>query len=66
MFTLLTVCRFKTQGRVKKSWMMLTQAIQLGRDIALFDTPAELQTNMSPELERVRTITAWGLFNLSL
>ncbi|KAJ5473929.1 Transcription factor [Penicillium sp. IBT 31633x] len=63
---MLMCCVLKCQGRVKKSWMMLTQAIQLGRDIALFDTPAELQINMSPELERVRTITAWGLFNLSL
>ncbi|KAJ5787765.1 Transcription factor [Penicillium paradoxum] len=63
---LLMCCVFKYQGRAKKGWMMLTQAIQLGRDIGLVDAPADSQNKTSPEVERVRTITAWGIFNLSL
>ncbi|KAJ5571087.1 Transcription factor [Penicillium sp. DV-2018c] len=62
---LLMCCVFKCQGRVRKSWMMLSQANQLARDIGLTDTPADLETNMSAEMRRVRAITSWGLFNLS-
>ncbi|KAJ5825097.1 Transcription factor [Penicillium robsamsonii] len=62
---LLMCCVFKCQGRVRKSWMMLSQAVQLARDIGLFDAPAGSKNKMLPEMERVRTITAWGVFNMS-
>ncbi|KAJ5963790.1 Transcription factor [Penicillium vulpinum] len=62
---LLMCCVFKCQGRVRKSWMMLSQAVQLARDIGLFDSPAVLKNKILPEMERVRTITAWGVFNMS-
>ncbi|KAJ5483228.1 hypothetical protein N7530_002474 [Penicillium desertorum] len=62
---LLMCCVFKCQGRVKKSWMMLSQAARLAQDIGLFDTPAVSKKKMLPEMERVRTITAWGVFNMS-
>lgn len=45
--------------------MMLSQAVQLARDIGLFDTPAVLKKKILPEMERVRMITAWGVFNMS-
>lgn len=45
--------------------MMLTQAVQLARDIGLFDAPSVSNKKMLPEMERVRAITAWGVFNLS-
>ncbi|KAJ5171393.1 Transcription factor [Penicillium coprophilum] len=63
---LVMCCVFKCQGRVRKSWMMLNQAVQLARDIGLFDTPAVFKNKVSPEIERVRSITAWGVFNMSL
>ncbi|KAJ5143825.1 Transcription factor [Penicillium bovifimosum] len=62
---LLMCCVFKCLGRLRKSWMMLSQANQLARDIGLTDTPAESETKMSPEMRRVRAVTSWGLFNLS-
>ncbi|KXG54107.1 Transcription factor [Penicillium griseofulvum] len=62
---LLMCCVFKNQGRVRKSWMMLSQAVQLARDTGLFDSPAVPKNKVSPETERVRTITAWGVFNMS-
>lgn len=45
---------------------MLSQAAQLARDIGLFDTPTVSGNDMSSEMERIRTITAWGVFNVSL
>lgn len=45
--------------------MMLSQAVRLAQDIGLFDTPAVSKKKMLPEMERVRTITAWGVFNMS-
>ncbi|CAI7566583.1 unnamed protein product [Penicillium glandicola] len=62
---LLMCCVFKYQGRVKKSWMVLSQAVQLARDIGLFDAPAVSKNKLLPDMERVRTITAWGVFNMS-
>ncbi|OQE41917.1 hypothetical protein PENCOP_c004G06245 [Penicillium coprophilum] len=62
---LLMCCVFKCQGRIKKSWMVLSQAVQMARDIGLFDTLAVLKDKTLPEMERVRTITAWGVFNMS-
>lgn len=44
--------------------MMLCQAVQLARDIGLFDIPV-VSKKMLPEMERVRTITAWGVFSMS-
>ncbi|KAJ5402481.1 Transcription factor [Penicillium crustosum] len=61
---LIMCCVLKYQGRVKKSWMMLCQAVQLARDIGLFDISA-VSKKVLPELERVRTITAWGVFSMS-
>ncbi|KAJ5705147.1 hypothetical protein N7536_000836 [Penicillium majusculum] len=61
---LMMCCVFKYQGRVKKSWMMLCQAVQLARDIGLFDISV-VSKKMLPEMERVRTITAWGVFSMS-
>lgn len=63
---LMMCCVFKSQGRIKKSWTMLSQAAQLARDIGLFDTPTVSGNDMSSEMERIRTITAWGVFNVSL
>ncbi|KAK4867685.1 hypothetical protein LT330_001195 [Penicillium expansum] len=62
---LMMCCVFKCQGRTRKSWMMLTQAVQLARDIGLFDAPSVSNKKMLPEMERVCAITAWGVFNLS-
>ncbi|KGO76941.1 Transcription factor, fungi [Penicillium italicum] len=62
---LMMCCVFKFQGRARKSWMMLSQAIQLARDIGLFDTPSLSNKKMLPEMERARTITAWGVYNMS-
>jgi hypothetical protein len=45
--------------------MMLSQAVQLARDTGLFDSPAVPKNKVSPETERVRTITTWGVFNMS-
>ncbi|KAJ9492298.1 hypothetical protein VN97_g902 [Penicillium thymicola] len=61
---LMMCCVFTCQGRVQKSWMMLCQAVQLARDIGLFDIPA-VSKKMLPDMERVRTITAWGVFSMS-
>ncbi|KUM60128.1 hypothetical protein ACN42_g7010 [Penicillium freii] len=61
---LMMCCVFKCQGRVQKGWMMLCQAVQIARDIGLFDIPAVSKKLLS-EMEQVRTITAWGVFSMS-
>lgn len=43
--------------------MMLCQAVQIARDIGLFDIPAVSKKLLS-EMEQVRTITAWGVFSM--
>ncbi|KAG0157063.1 hypothetical protein PDIDSM_4247 [Penicillium digitatum] len=62
---LMMCCVFKCQGRARKSWMMLSQAVQLAGDIGLYDAPSVSNKKILPEMERVRTITAWAVFNMS-
>lgn len=48
---------------------MLRQAVQMGQDIGLFVLPRAIHASsqdMSPEMERVRAVTAWGLYSLNL
>ncbi|KAK9847630.1 hypothetical protein MYU51_018497 [Penicillium brevicompactum] len=61
---LLMCCLFKLQGRVKKGWVVLGQAVLMAQGIGLFDTPSMKQDTIVSEMEHVRTITAWGIFNL--
>lgn len=48
---------------------MLRQAVQMGQDTGLFMLPRAINTSsqdMSPEMARVRAVTAWGLYSLNL
>jgi hypothetical protein len=61
--------RLSCQGNTSLGWLMLRQAVQLGQDIGLFMLPRAAFPHsevMSPEMERVRAITAWGIFSLNL
>lgn len=57
--------RFKLQNRMGKSWYALERAVMLAQAMRLFDDPM-LSDTMPPEIKRVRAITAWGIFNLSV
>ncbi|CAG8020178.1 unnamed protein product [Penicillium olsonii] len=56
---------FKLRGRISKSWLVLGQAVRLAQGMGLFDSPSSAQETALTEMERVRTITAWSIFNLS-
>ena len=61
--------RSSYQGKLDLGWMMLNQALGLARGMGLFQGPGAVhpsENNMSAEMQRARTITAWGLFNLNL
>lgn len=63
------VSRLSGQGKFDLGWMRLNQALVLARDMGLFLGPEAVQpsqSDMSPEMERIRTVTSWGLFNLNL
>ena len=59
------VCRLKFQGRATKSGLVLAQAVHLAQNMRLFDAPAISQDKTLSEMDRIRTITAWGIYNLS-
>lgn len=52
-------------------WLILQQAVQLARDIDLLILPEApnskhiFDNKFKPEMERVRTITAWGISSLN-
>lgn len=61
--------RLSGQGKLGLGWRRLGQAYLLARDMGLFLGPGAVypsQSDMSPEMERIRTITSWGLFSLNL
>jgi hypothetical protein len=60
--------RLSYQGKPNLSWLMLQQAVQLAQDIGLFMLPRSkhrFREKMTAEMERSRTITAWGIFSLN-
>ncbi|KAJ5569742.1 uncharacterized protein N7459_009172 [Penicillium hispanicum] len=65
---LLLMCYlFSYQGNTNMAWVMLRQGVQHAQDMGLFMLPHERgqpEENGSPEMERVRAITAWGFANL--
>ena len=61
--------RLSCQGKASLGWLMLKQAVELAKDLDLFKHPNGLhrpRREISPEMERVRAITAWGIFSLNL
>lgn len=44
--------------------MILGQAVLMAQGAGLFDTTKMSQDTIVSEMEHVRTITAWGIFNL--
>lgn len=58
------------QGDATRGWYLLRQAVQLGEELGLFMHPrgARLRSigDETSERERVRAITAWGVFSLNL
>ncbi|KAJ5320120.1 hypothetical protein PENANT_c025G05033 [Penicillium antarcticum] len=64
---LLMCCVLKFQGQVQQGWLMLRQAVRLAEEMGLLDvsTLSRPKNKMLPEIERVRTITAWGISHLS-
>ncbi|CAG8376373.1 unnamed protein product [Penicillium salamii] len=61
---LMMCCFLKLQGRASKSWLVLGQAVLLAQGMGLFDSPMPTQATTTSEMERVRIMTAWGIFNL--
>ncbi|CAL5869594.1 uncharacterized protein PFLUO_LOCUS3824 [Penicillium psychrofluorescens] len=59
--SLLLICCV-CQGKANLGWLLLRQAVQLAHDMGLFLPP---EANHSPEMQRVRSTTAWGIFNLN-
>jgi hypothetical protein len=59
--------RLKSQGQVEQGWLMLRQAVRLAEEMGILDasTLSRCKDKMLPEIERVRTITAWGIFHLN-
>jgi hypothetical protein len=58
-------CVYKSQGYADRSWSTLGQAVLMAQELRLFDTPVLSRTEKLSEIERIRAITAWGIFNLS-
>ncbi|CEJ59229.1 hypothetical protein PMG11_07860 [Penicillium brasilianum] len=57
------------QGKSSRAWWILRGAVQMAQDMGLFTFPEVAHSSteaMSPEMERVRAITAWGVFSLNL
>lgn len=58
------------QGDGARGWYLLRQAVQLGEELGLLMHPRGARRRSigdeSSETERVRAITAWGLFCLNL
>ncbi|KAJ5273065.1 hypothetical protein N7478_008190 [Penicillium angulare] len=57
------------QGRANMSWQTLGTAVQMARDLGLFKhlkrrNVQRRETPLSQDMESVRTITEWGIFNL--
>ncbi|KAJ6135693.1 Transcription factor [Penicillium capsulatum] len=67
---LLLMCSaLSCQGKRELGWMRLNQALVFARGMGLFMGPEaehHSQSNMTPEVERIRTLTSWGLFSLNL
>jgi hypothetical protein len=59
--------RLKSQGQVGQGWLMLRQAVRLAEQMRILhpSTLSRPKNKMLPEIERVRTITAWGIFHLN-
>lgn len=58
-------CSLRYQGKERSSWLMLKQAVQLARDFGMFQPPRERvhrrRSELSAEMNRVFSITAWGV-----
>ncbi|KAJ5176089.1 uncharacterized protein N7482_001966 [Penicillium canariense] len=66
---LMMCCVLSYQGKTSRAWWILRGAVQLAQDMDLFSSPQKAHPSgeaMSPEMERVRAITAWGIFGLNL
>ncbi|KAJ6032138.1 Transcription factor [Penicillium herquei] len=68
---LLMCCVLFCQGKGNMSWLMLGQAIHMGKDLGLFRHHRNRNAKykgkrLSQEMERVRTITAWAIFNMDI
>ncbi|KAJ5738832.1 Transcription factor [Penicillium malachiteum] len=68
---LLMCCVLFCQGKGNMSWLMLGQAIHMGKDLGLFRHHRNRNSKhngkrFSREMEKVRTITAWAIFSLDI
>lgn len=65
---MLTSCSLKLHGKDNASWLYLRQAVQLGQDIGLFNTPKSRHNDWDQMPERIRHAsaqTAWSIFILN-
>ncbi|KAJ5974241.1 hypothetical protein N7481_011451 [Penicillium waksmanii] len=69
---LLLMCSvLSCQGKANLGWLMLQQAVQLARDMDLLILPEApnskhmFKYDITPDMEHVRNITAWGISSLN-